>query len=100
MLPLCFSYLNDQRETRRRYVEDALRYELMRWTDAMSPERWGCLSDREKEAAMNQAIDWMMDLAQLPLVSGDEHFETLREAKQQALITIERIARDIAGCRR
>jgi hypothetical protein len=100
MLPSCFSYLSDQRETRRHYVEDALRYDLMRWTDAMSPEKWGCLSDQEKEAEMNRAMDWMMDLAQLPLASGDAHFDTLREAKQLALITIDRIARNVEGCRR
>ncbi|MEA2778486.1 MAG: hypothetical protein QOK29_30 [Rhodospirillaceae bacterium] len=97
MLPSCFSYLNDQRETRRRYVEDALRYELMRWTDVMSPEKWGCLSDQEREAEMNRAMDWMIDLAQLPLASGDAYFELLREAKQQALMTIDRIAHSVEG---
>ena len=97
MLPSCFSYLSDQRETRRRYVEDALHYELMRWTDVMSPEKWGCLSDQEKEAEMNRAMDWMVDLAQLPLASGDAHFETLRKAKQLALFAIDRIVRKVEG---
>jgi hypothetical protein len=96
MLPSCFSYLSDQRETRRRYLEDALRYELMRWADAISPEKWGCLSDQEKEAEMNRAMDWMMDLAQLPLASRDEQFGALREAKQQAIFTIDRIARNLS----
>jgi hypothetical protein len=100
MLPSCFSYLSDQRETRRRYVEEALHYELMRWTDVMSPEKWGCLSDQEKEAEMIRAMDWMMDLAQLPLASGDAHFETLREAKQLALFTIDRIARNVEAYKR
>ena len=100
MLPSCFSYLNDQRETRRRYVEDALHHELMRWTDVMSPEKWGCLSDQEKEAEMNRAMDWMVDLAQLPLASGDAYFETLREAKQLALVTIDRIARTVEEYKR
>jgi hypothetical protein len=100
MLPSCFSYLSDQREPRRRYVEDTLRYELMRWTDVMSPEKWDCLSDQERKAEMNWAMDWMMDLAQLPLASGDAHLETLREAKQQALSTIVRIARNVEGYKR
>jgi hypothetical protein len=81
----------------RHYAEDTLRYELMRWTDGMSPEKWDCLSDQERKAEMNWAMDWMMDL---PLASSDAHLETLREAKQQALSTIVRIARNVEGYKR